>query len=320
MTCYSNFVRHVRCGSTIGTERNAFLGHGLLLAFLRTYLPLIPWAASTVIACAATRALADDPKNEAAERQKLEFITKKLDEFAISTQNAQDQPMKRVKEPVLRLTNPVRDGQADGAVIVWLSGERPAALACLWIRNDGGVWREFTSFSDEPLRCERGGRMVWAPKSSSSPRKPLPDASKPAATPALRLSQMRRLAERFSGDFELRPAKRWEALRLMPQPLYRFTAEKGAVEGAIFALVQANDPEILVMLELGRPAQDAPPTWSYALARMSSQKLRLRLDDKEVWTAEPYWSNPRRLEDPYMEGPDGKYPGFSNAKPAPKRE
>jgi hypothetical protein len=93
----------------------------------------------------------------------------------------------------------------------------------------------------------------------------------------------------------------------MPQPLYRYTADNGAAEGAVFALAQANDPEVLVVLELARPVPNGA-AWSYGLARMSSAQLRVRLDDREVWSAKAYWSNPRAPEDPYQEAEDGKFP------------
>ena len=182
------------------------------------------------------------------------------------------------------------------------------AAASLWVGGEGKVRREFTSLSDQPLQCRSDEKVLWAPSSGSFTMKPLPEGPKPAATPALRLAQMRKLAARFTGDFLAWPAKEWEELRLMPQPLYRYSPNKGEVEGAIFALSQSNDPEVLLVLELVNQKGDAPPTWKYGLARMSSVKMRVRLDDKEVWSVKPYWSNPRAPEDPYQEAEDGTYP------------
>jgi hypothetical protein len=265
-------------------------------------------------------ALADEPpKDDEGSRQRMEFITRKVNEFVLTTEKEPDKPLVREKEPVLRFTNPARGLNADAAVYVWLLGDRPAAFATLRIRPDGVVWREFTSLSDQSLLCKRDGQTIWSPQSGDLIKNSLPKAPKPAATPALRLAQMRRQAERFSADFDHLSAGRWEELRLLPQPLFRYTAEKGTVEGAIFALAQANDPETLVVLELTLPAGDAQPTWSYALVRMSSQPMRARLDDKEIWTVKGYWSNPRSKKDPYQEAPDGKFPGPALPGPAPKK-
>jgi hypothetical protein len=259
----------------------------------------------------AARGDAEDPKEDEFRRKQLEFMTERLDGFVLSTEKSPDKALPRTKEPVLRFSNPTR-GNAVGAIFLWLSGDRPVAVAALRIRPDGGFWREFTSLGEQPLVCKRGGKMIWSPQSGVV-RKPLPDAPKPAATPASRLVQMRRLAERFSVEFDHLSAMRWEELRLLPQPIYRYTADKGAVEGAIFALAQSNDPEALLIVELKRPPK-GEPVWEYALARASSQRMRARLDDKDVWTVSGYWSNPRSRDDPYQEAPDGKFPGAGAGK------
>lgn len=274
---------------------------------------------ATAIACIlvgiGVRA-ADPPKDDEDTRQRNEFLTRKAGEFVLSTAKDPDKPLTREKEPVLRFTNPVRSSNMHGAIYVWLSGDRPAAIAALRIRPDGAVWREFTSLSDQALLCKRDGQTLWSPGADGMLKKPLNEAPEPAATPALRLAQMRRQAERFSADFDHLSAGKWEALRLLPQPIYRYTTDKGATEGAIFALVQTNDPEALLILELSRPT-DAKATWNYALVRASSQPMRANLGDKEVWSVKGYWSNPRSKDDAYQESADGKYPA---PEPAPKKE
>lgn len=46
--------------------------------------------------------------------------------------------------------------------------------------------------------------------------------------------------------------------RLLPQPLYRFDApEQGILDGAIFAFVVANDPDLLLTVTLRSP----PVSW-----------------------------------------------------------
>jgi hypothetical protein len=279
---------------------------------------LIRHAAAVAVLLLGFAALAaeDPPKDDEGTRQRREYLTRMADGFVVSPDKDTDKPLVREKEPVLRFTNPVRGKNTEGAIFLWLSGDRPAAVAALRINIDGAVWRELTSLSDQSLVCKRDGKTIWAPTTGGLVKKPLPEAPEPAGTPALRLAQARRLAERFSADFDQLAAGRWEDLRLLPQPIYRYTAEKGAVEGAIFALAQANDPEALLLLELSRPAADAKPTWSYALARMSSQPMRARLDGKEVWTVKGYWSNPRSKEDHYQEAADGKLP---DTAPPPKK-
>jgi hypothetical protein len=256
---------------------------------------------------------ADEPK-DAEAAQRLAFMIRKIDEFALATEKEPDQRLVRLKEPVARYTNPVRNAFTHGALFLWTVDARPVAGGTVWIGGEGDVHREFVTLTDQPLKCERNGKAVWTPRADGFVRKPLPEGPKPAGTAALRLVQLRRQAERFTADFEIRSVKGKEDLRLMPQPLYRYTADKGAIEGAIFALVHNSDPELLVVLELVDPAGDKP-AWSYAPARMSSARMRLRLDGKEVWERDYYWGNPRAPTDPYMEARDGTYPEAEKPKP-----
>lgn len=307
--------RHAETAPTTA-EVEGPVGESLCRSPGKGLVRLAAGAAIVLLNCIALPA-ADEPKNEEVVRQRLEFMTRKLDGFVLSTERSPDKRLVRTKEPVLRFSNPARTVLTDGAVFVWHSEGRPMAVCGLWIGAEGGVHREFTSLSDQPLQCVRDGKVVWSPRSGSFAVKPLPGAPKPVATPALRLAQMRRLAERFSGTFEVKSARGPEELRLMPQPLYRHTADKGVVEGAIFALAHANDPEVLVVLQLTSPALNAP-AWSYGLARMSTARLRVNLDEKEVWSVEPYWSNPRSPDDPYQEAGDGKFLGTDPMRPAAK--
>jgi hypothetical protein len=271
-------------------------------------------AAGLLVGCLCAPAQEPKDKDKDAEAAKrLEFMTRKLDEFTLATDKEPDKVLKRLKEPVARYTNPARNTFTYGAFYLWVSDERPVAAATVWIDGGGGVHREFSTLTDQALVCTRNDKAVWSPKAGQFARKPLPDAPKPAGTPALRLTQMRRQAERFTADFEIKSVKGKEELRLMPQPLHRYTAEKGAVEGAVFALAHNSDPELLVMLELAGIGGDKP-VWSYGPARMSSAKMRLRLDGKEVWERDYYWGNPRADTDPYLEAGDGRYPGAEPPK------
>jgi hypothetical protein len=306
MTRYVSLLQPTVCDSSTAPE-NASGGSRFRLVSREGIARFIAGIASALLVCSAPWA-ADEKSDEKAKRERWEFMTRKLDGYVIATEKSPEQPLVRRKEAVLRFSNPVRDVFTDSALVVWLSGERPVVVGSLWIGDDGKVRREFVSLSDQPLQCKRDGKTIWAPGADSFAKKPLTDGPKPADTPALQLVQMRRLAKRFTGDFHVGSGKAWEELRLMPEPLYRYTADKGAVEGAIFALAQSNDPEVLVVLELASSKPDTPATWSYGLARMSSWPLRVSLDGKEIWSVKGYWSNPRALEDPYQEAADGKYP------------
>jgi hypothetical protein len=72
-------------------------------------------------------------------------------------------------------------------------------------------------------------------------------------------------------------------MRLLPQPLYRYTAgEDGEGDGAIFAYLRDWDPEILLVVE----SQDTPdgPRWHYAPLRFCYLSARVKYRDREVWS------------------------------------
>jgi hypothetical protein len=90
-------------------------------------------------------------------------------------------------------------------------------------------------------------------------------------------------------------------LRLLPQPLLRYESKHhGVIDGALFALVEATDPEALLVLEARESGGEAE--WQYAFARMNSLWLGAKLDDTNVWQADqlPWGQVMRRGEKTYM--------------------
>jgi hypothetical protein len=173
------------------------------------------------------------------------------------------------------------------------------------------AYRECTSFIDEPLALQDASGAAWTPKTGSGAlRREIPETPTPAESKTQRLVQMRSLARRFSATCYAPRTDEPTQLRLLTQPLYRYTDDKaGLLDGALFALVVSNDPELFLVLEAVRDDKDSKPQWRYSLARMSSQKLSVVLDDKEVWTAGNYWQMPTadRRTGPYIEGRIGKF-------------
>jgi hypothetical protein len=69
----------------------------------------------------------------------------------------------------------------------------------------------------------------------------------------------------------------------MDQPVYQYGAgPDGLLDGALFAFVVGTDPEVLLVLE----ARDAfgGREWHYTLARMNRDAMRVRYQDREVWS------------------------------------
>ena len=88
---------------------------------------------------------------------------------------------------------------------------------------------------------------------------------------------------------------------MLPQPIYRYEQTTGSLlDGALFAFVQATDPEILLALEARRD-DSGKLLWQYGLARLNSMGLRAFYNDREIWTAaELPWSVVRDRSQPYF--------------------
>jgi hypothetical protein len=223
-----------------------------------------------------------------------------------------DKPLSLHSEPVIHYTNAERDiGAIEGATFLWLSGNRPVAAVSLATRPlQKAVYRELTSFSTAPLVCRAGEATVWATKTGGLLEQPLSDAPAPAATKAPRLTQMRSLARRFKATCYHPRTDEPTELRLLPQPLYRYAVEEAGIhDGALFAFVVSNDPELFLLLEARTSAKAEEPTWRYSLARMSSLKMTVHLNDKPAWEVPNYWRDPAedRKTGPYTEARVGTY-------------
>jgi hypothetical protein len=110
---------------------------------------------------------------------------------------------------------------------------------------------------------------------------------------------MRELAARFTCEKTTRMGET-HALRLLSQPVARYESPTHEVsDGALFAFVEATDPEAFLILELRSTGGAAH--WHYGLARMASVRMQVSLDDKPVWEVEmlPYDGYRNRTDLPY---------------------
>jgi hypothetical protein len=232
--------------------------------------------------------------------------------FEVRLAEGDEAALKRTEAPVLRWSNPVRDFVNDGLTFVWLEGTRPRAMVTCWARstkaelNEGEVCREFVSLSDTRLELRQGERTLWEPKSGGVVDQELAGAGEPQANATRRLAQMRDLARRFQASSH--KSNTSSELRLLPQPLYRYSDKTaGIVDGALFAFVEGNDPEVFLVLEGSAKEDRKRSAWRYSLARSASHRISVRLDDREVFAVDPYWSTGRSLNDVYVEGSEGPF-------------
>jgi hypothetical protein len=190
--------------------------------------------------------------------------------------------------PILRWSNPVGMRKAKGDVFLWTDRGRPEVVLSIYEMTPpgGGALyedREFSSLALGSLVAASSDHGEWRPSQPGVSLKPLPDAEAPRGSRALRLAQMRNLAERFTTDKTTRQDVESE-LRLLPQPVYRYEGDhQDLLDAALFAFVEGTDPEVLLLLE----ARESPEghAWQYAFARLNSVRLRAYDRGHEVWEA-----------------------------------
>ena len=189
----------------------------------------------------------------------------------------------------MRWINASRGRDAQDFLLLWVHDGRPVAAASVY-SYDRYLCHELCSLSrNAELVARTSEATVWAPESAGVEFHDVPNGPAPAATPVLRLAQMKSLGARFTATLT-----GWkddesdrEVLRLQPRPLYRYdikadTDTHASVrDGALFAFVQGTDPEVLLLVE--EVVLDDRPRWQYAFARATSGGVEARLDDKPVW-------------------------------------
>jgi hypothetical protein len=216
----------------------------------------------------------------------------------------------------LRWANNTR-GSEDGITLLYVHQGRPVAAACVYPWNQY-LEHAFESLSRTAIEAREQGDVVWQPQQPGVIFADIPQAPVPQSTRALRLRQLRSLADRFQAamlGWKVDNTDR-EQLRLLSRPLYRYEPAEGPViDGAVFAFVMGTDPEVLLLVEAVQRGEGS--TWQFAFARRTSGELEGRLDEKVVWKAPryPMQFDPRlphfTLRTPIPEGlqPAGPAPG-----------
>jgi hypothetical protein len=187
---------------------------------------------------------------------------------------------------LLRWSNPAI-GRIYGDVFLWTRGNRPAALVSIYEWHSPYTDRtvEFLSLLDEPMTATIGGKIVWRPSASELRWTAFEPRTVPASTAQTRLIQMRRLAARFQMVLDDRrndDRGETQALRELTRPVFRYDcAETGLIDGGLFAFVSGTDPEAFLLLE-ARENPETGASWYYALARMNTDALSVKLDGTVV--------------------------------------
>lgn len=193
----------------------------------------------------------------------------------------------KVSDPCLRWSNPV-GAVRDGILAVYtFDGGRPVAVG-QFFHNRPSTWiHEFAIIASDNVRIMRSGRLFWQPSEYVCRFTDVPDSPVPAAKASLRLTQMRKIA----ADFSVIDHFGWEDsaitihnLRLMPQPVYRYSETDKILDGGLFVFALGTDPECNLLLEAYQ--DDKGARYRYALAPMSVYQLEVRYKNNDVWGIE----------------------------------
>jgi len=258
---------------------------------------------------AASLVLADEPQDEKARAAlSLEHGSKEVSAFTIRSARPGGEEFRLVRKSLLKWSNPIR-GSVHGDVYIWTLKGRPEVVGSFleWFQPIQSKEVELHSLSLGPLVADRPDQLSWTTHEPGVELKPIPGAPAPAATPAQRLRQIRELAKEFTAR-QVTPTGVEYEMRLLLQPLYRYEGTEGdLIDGALFAIVHATDPEVFVQIEARKAG--GVLQWQYSLAPFNSNFLSVSHNSREIWTAPQIvpWTKVLDRRDPYtsiMVGPN----------------
>lgn len=240
------------------------------------------------VAIAPAVLTADEPPEstkvlEARKRQAAEHMK----QLKVWDSNSPDKrPVGLIDPPLLAYGEPTRQNEIG---TLWAFGDagRPVVFVELFRAppepGKKSVWRHALTLTSPrtPVMATPIG-TDWTPQKAQIEPTPFGEAPAPHETESVRLRQMKGLARRFSAHEFWDPNNSRFELRLLVQPVHRYSDPKGGLhDGAAFIIAHGTNPEVVLMVEaLGDTLRQS--RWHYSLARLSSAELHVQLDGKEV--------------------------------------
>jgi hypothetical protein len=207
-----------------------------------------------------------------------------------TSQADEEQLAELVPNPVFRYSDEER-AIPDATLWVWTRDGRPVAFQKIEGNNHGGgqAWTIcFASLSEGLIRVDWMMSRKYAARKPGVTFNPIPRAEAPADNFRARTAQLKALKERFTGRLNVNNDGTGGAeTRTMPKPLFEYADPETKLPlGAIFGMTSTGtNPDLLLLIEARRD-DDGKPRWEYAHARMTSNSVRVRLDDVDVWAEE----------------------------------
>jgi len=268
----------------------------------------------------ASFAPAEDPPNTDVKevppaevllrKARVQFLTDAFKHFEVQIGDEAVESKLRA-EPALVYNNPV-SGTKIGVLGLFTRNGRPDVMAQFSFSSPKSAFNEFHNLCGDKVVMKREGQPMWTPPETSTTWKKLETSEKPAATPQLRLVQMRRLAEKFTVEDNFGwDKKELNQLRLLTTPVHRYgNADQETIDGAVFVFALATDPEAVLMLECAKG--ESGLFWRYGFGPMSIYGLTAKLGDEVVWEIpeRKVFGHPKSVQyvSPYRLAPDEKYP------------
>lgn len=184
-------------------------------------------------------------------------------------------------EPIVRYDDQLRHIE-DASLWIFGGQGRPTAALKVEIYSGGRALHGLVSLAPGELTAKSDG-WRWSSTRPGVVLRPIPNAPAPADSERARLIQLREISRRFSG-YQIDGNERGRLqLRLLSRPIHRYSdRDAGLQDGAIFALANGTNPDVLILIE-SRPAAGAStPSWHYGFARLGGSPAWISLDNKEV--------------------------------------
>jgi hypothetical protein len=256
--------------------------------------------ASWLLEPQARFARADDAEDDAEKQEaqaRKERYTNWMRMYAEGTKISlpqkdedEEQFAELVPHPVFRYSDEER-AIPDATLWVWTRDARPVAFQKVEGNNHGGgqAWTIcFASLSEGLINVRWPGGREYAARKPGVTFQPLPRAVAPGATARTRIAQLKTLKERFSGRLNVNGDGTGGAeTRTMAKPIFEYLDPESKLPlGAIFGMSSTGtNPDLLILIE-ARADSDGKLRWEYAHARMTSNSVRVRLDNEEIWAEE----------------------------------
>lgn len=240
----------------------------------------------------------DDSKsaaNDEADRRLERMRARAAATTIVATSDEGSPPVAMVTEPIFRYDDQPRR-ILDATLWAWGDGGRPVAICKVedYVSNENTrVWVQcLTSLSTQRIKASWEDGRRWSASRRGVELKELSNAPTPGGNPRLRLTQLRRMARRFSATLIDPRSDERQQMRLLPQPMYRYQdAKRGVIDGVIFGLASnGTNPDACFILEI-RKSDDGAAVWEYGVAAMTAHAVEVKLDDRTVWT-KPFTGTP----------------------------